>query len=123
MVQFKNDKSLLRGKGEGDVQWVTINGAHIPIKDGENVGQALNNISKTKSRRYLTLPKKEYAELCSAIRTKYADKIPKQRGILYKNHYYVYNYDKSTEKILFIDKLAIIGNEEIIKRMEEKYVK
>ena len=36
----------------------------------------------SKPKKILQLPPQEYAELCSAIRTKYANKIPKDGGIL-----------------------------------------
>lgn len=71
----------------------------------------------------IMLSKQEYAEVCSSIRTRYADRIPKSRGILYGNHYYVFHYEKKNEKLVFVRKLPIGGNEEIIRRMEEKYGK
>ena len=35
------DKSLLNGKGEDDISWITVNGAHIPIRDGEDKAAAI----------------------------------------------------------------------------------
>lgn len=69
--------------------------------------------------KQIELPKQEYAELCSAIRTKLANKIPKSGGMLYKNSYYRYNYNKQKEKIVCIGKIAIEGNEDMIKYLEE----
>ena len=76
-----------------------------------------------KPKKILQLPPQEYAELCSAIRTKYANKIPKDGGILYKNHYYRYNYNEQQEKIVCVFKVTIEGNEDKIKSMEEFYAR
>lgn len=37
MDKIVRNKSIMEGKGENnEVKWVTINGAHIPIKAGES---------------------------------------------------------------------------------------
>lgn len=36
MDELKKDKGIMNGRGESDVDWITVNGAHIPIKDGES---------------------------------------------------------------------------------------
>lgn len=41
MSNFKKDNNLLNGKGEDDVQWITVNGSHIPLKDGESPKEAI----------------------------------------------------------------------------------
>lgn len=41
MSIFKKDYNLLNGKGEDGITWITVNGAHIPIKDGESVEDAI----------------------------------------------------------------------------------
>lgn len=42
MEQFTKDSSLLNGKGEDDgVDWITVKGNHIPIKDGETPKEAI----------------------------------------------------------------------------------
>ncbi len=41
MDNIKADKNLMNGKGEEDVQWITANGAHIPIKEGESKQEAV----------------------------------------------------------------------------------
>lgn len=69
--------------------------------------------------KVVMLPKQEYAELCSAIRTKYANKIPKSGSMLYNNSYYVYNYDKKSELIVCTFKVAINNNEDLICELEE----
>ena len=33
--KMRKDPNLLNGKGEADIEWVTVNGAHIPVVDGE----------------------------------------------------------------------------------------
>lgn len=43
MSQFEKDSNLMNGKGEDDIQWITVNGSHIPLKDGENPKQAIKN--------------------------------------------------------------------------------
>jgi len=42
---------------------------------------------------------KEYGELCHAIRTKHADKIPEVGFILYNDFLYMYNYNWLDERI------------------------
>lgn len=74
-----------------------------------------------KSKKHIELPKKEYAELCGAIRTKFADRIPEAGGILYENSYYRYTYAHSKEQILCREKYEIIGNEERTAVLEEIY--
>jgi len=124
MDEIKKDNNLLNGKGESEpVEWITVNGAHIPLKEGETAAEAIkkNFENKQSSKKYIQLPPGEYAELCSAIRTKHADKIPKHDSILYKNDLYVYNYNKRAEKILCTYKIKIEGNEEIINKIERWY--
>ena len=42
MDKFKKDKSLLNGKGENDdVEWITVKGNHIPLKQGETPQEAI----------------------------------------------------------------------------------
>ena len=60
------------------------------------------------------LPAKEYGELCHAITTRFANKIPAVGNILYKDHYYAYTYDEFTHKIDCIEQIEIVGNEEYI---------
>ncbi len=60
------------------------------------------------------LDKKEYAELCSAVRTEHADKIPKKGKMLYGNYFYMFRYTKSQERIVCTLRIPIEGNEEEI---------
>jgi len=62
----------------------------------------------------MRLSTEEYAELCSAIRTRYGNKIPKRDFFLYSNHFYVYTFDKYLHKIECIEKIEIEGNEDAI---------
>jgi len=57
------------------------------------------------------LDKKEYGELCHAIWTINAGKIPELGYLLYKEHFYVYTYDVEECLINCINKLLIDGNE------------
>lgn len=68
-------------------------------------------------QKILSLPKKEYAELCSAIRTRYADKIPMVGRILNGNHLYLFRYDSHSERIACVYKIPIMGNENIISEL------
>ena len=69
------------------------------------------------------LSTKEYGELCHAIWTRFANKIPKDGFILYKDHFYRYTYDDETQRIYCEFKVLIVGNERLIKGlMEEIYV-
>ena len=62
----------------------------------------------------MVLPPKEYGELCHAIWTINAGKIPELGFLLYKNHFYIYNYDVEKFVIVFEQKVEIDGNEELI---------
>lgn len=50
MGDFEKNKSLMNGKGEDDVQWITVKGNHIPIKDGENPQEAIKNHFANKNK-------------------------------------------------------------------------
>jgi len=41
MDKFSKDHSLLNGRGEDDISWITANGSHIPIKEGETPKEAV----------------------------------------------------------------------------------
>ena len=150
MDKFIKDTNIMNGKGESEeMEWITVNGTHIPIKDGESPKEAIKKHFEEKETKQnqdevkftkdsgtfaeykrlqelgiepkiktITLPKQEYAELCSAIRTKCGNKIKKYDSILYKDCYYKYNYSKRQERIVCIDKIDIIGNEKLIKKLE-----
>lgn len=51
MDKFENDKSLMKGKGEQDIQWITANGAHIPIQEGESKKEAVDNFINDKQKQ------------------------------------------------------------------------
>lgn len=46
MSDFKKDNNLMGGKGEDDIDWITVKGNHIPIKDGESPKEAVENYFK-----------------------------------------------------------------------------
>lgn len=122
MDEIKKDASLYAGKGETDeVEWITVKGTHIPIQEGETPKEALNKKFNTNKKKHIKLPPDEYAGLCSAIRTKYANMIPNNDCMLYKNDLYVYNYNKKSEKILCTFKVKIEGNEEMINKIVRWY--
>lgn len=72
------------------------------------------------NKKHIELPKDEYAGLCSAIRTKNADKIPNSGKMFYKDCYYWYNYNKDNELILCTRKIEIAGNEELIAELDKE---
>ena len=63
------------------------------------------------------LDKESYAKLCSAVRTKYGNKIPKVGNILIGNSYYKFKYSKRYEQILCVFELKIEGNEKLINEL------
>lgn len=69
----------------------------------------------TKKNTIVMLGKNEYAQLCSAIRTKFADKIPQNGNLLLGDKFYRFKYNKSKEQILCVFSIAIEGNEDLIK--------
>lgn len=70
----------------------------------------------------ILLDRKEYGEVCSAINTMHANKIPNEGNILYKNHLYEYTHNKWTHRIEFVGRWEIESNISRIKWiMEEKY--
>ena len=69
---------------------------------------------RQKKKNTVLLEKKEYAELCSAVRTKYADKVPRDGQILYGKYFYCFHYTKSQEQIVCTFRLQIENNEEEI---------
>ena len=89
-----------------------------PRGQPDNAGQFVSRAGTNKQwQRAIMLPKKEYAAFCSAIRTKYADKIPTVGRILNGDHLYLFRYNKSNEKIACTFKVPIVGNENIISEL------
>lgn len=41
MGEFKKNATLLDGRGEKDIDWITVKGNHIPIKKGQTPGEAV----------------------------------------------------------------------------------
>lgn len=125
--KFIKDNSLTAGKGESEeLSWITSNGAHIPIHEGQTKQEAVEDFSeksliKKIKNDIVELPKQEYAEFCSAIRTKYANKIPARGTLLYGNDYYVFTHNRREEKSLCRLKIPILGNEDKIDYLERKY--
>lgn len=136
---------------ESDGVWRTICGRRIFIRKGQSIKEAMlasgkfhsdvdgrvkpvnpnvvtsvekqQEQSKATAKRSqaIKLPKKEYASVCSALRTKYGDKIPKKGGQLYGDYYYEYAYSKRQEKIECTLKIKIDDNKDLIALlMEEK---
>ncbi len=124
MDKFIKEHNITEGKGENEeISWITSNGAHIPIHEGQTKQEAVEDFSeksliKKIKNDIVELPKQEYAEFCSAIRTKYANKIPAKGTLLYGDSYYSFTYNKREEKTLCRFKIPILGNEEKINEWE-----
>ena len=86
-----------------------------------NESKRLKELNITNKAKPIQLPPQEYAELDSAIRTKYGNKIPKIGAALYKDSFYVYNYSKRQEKMVCTFKVQIQGNEDLIKGWLKDY--
>lgn len=41
MEEFKKDNNIMSGKGENDIDWITVKGSHIPLKDGQTSKEAI----------------------------------------------------------------------------------
>ena len=123
MAQFDESKhprakdGKFTGKGNEGNKEYRQNTSYEEITKTQKLDDKLP--SKPKKSRYLELPKKEYAQMCSVIRTLYTNKIPKNSGVLINDTYYQFVYRKNIEQILCINKIKIEGNEEIIKIMEQ----
>ena len=76
-------------------------------------------MTQSKEKGIIQLPKDEYAELCGTINTKFANKIPKSGSVNLSNHFYVFKYSKSTNKIVCVDKFDIEKERDKISRYEE----
>lgn len=72
MSDFKKEDNLMSGKGEDDIDWITVNGNHIPIKDGENPKEAVENHFANKKE---SLDKKHSKEYIGTIDTGLYEKI------------------------------------------------
>lgn len=125
MEKFTREQYPTEGKGEtDDIDWITSNGAHIPIHEGQTKNEAVQEfsakplINKPKSS-IVILPKKEYGQFCGTIVSRYANNIPNKGGISLANHYYRFAYDRESERIVCRAKLPIVGNEDKIKAWEE----
>jgi len=68
------------------------------------------------------LPSEEYSGLDSAIRSRYANKIPDEDVIEYRNHLYRYSHNTDTHEIVCIGKEFIEGKERMLKAFNEKEV-
>lgn len=126
---MENDK--INGK------WVTLkNGRHVFIKEGQTLAGALKESDRQKTEdlkriydsdfggtdghKVVWLEKKEYAEVCSAIRTKFTDNIPAKGSVFYRNHYYLFKYDNNACQIVYYKKIPIVGNEDFINKLEAR---
>ena len=97
-------------------EYERLNGDTAPEESNDN---AAESVGKKISNDAVTLPKQEYAALCSAIRTKYGDKIPSKGDAFYGNRYYRFHYSKENEKIVCVLRMEIVGNEKFITHLRK----
>lgn len=116
-----NDADHPRGQPNNSGQFVEKKGAQKNGYDSRSDIQPLKSRIISESKSHIDLPKKEYAELCSAIRTKFANKIPAKGQMLYGICYYRFNYNKQQAKIVCSYKLPINGNEKLIDDIMEDF--
>ncbi len=72
MEEFKKDNNIMSGKGENDIDWITVKGSHIPLKDGQTPKEAIqqhfeNQTTKKDAVKHLDTPYKK-TELVKKIR-------------------------------------------------------
>lgn len=119
---LKKEKDIKNGKGEDDIDWITINGSHVPIKKGQSEKDIEQIIEDHfENPKYVMLPKSEYKGLCSAIKSKYGNDIPNKGKILYKDFYYCYNFNSQIDRIICTEKVEIDNT--LNKVWERKYDK
>jgi len=78
-------------------------------------------LRRQQGKRIVELPKQEYASLSSAIKTRWGNSIPAIGDILFRNHYYVYNYSKQIDKLVCILRVPILDNEERIIAYQRRF--
>ncbi len=117
-MQFDESKH----KRDSDGKFAKQDGARTSDKEKRTkLERKFNDDLPVKPKnRYVDLPKKEYAQMCSAIRTRYTNKIPQKGGIYMGDYYYRFKYSKKQEHILCKAKLKIEGNEEKINEWDTK---
>lgn len=120
-----------RGQPDNAGQFAPSSGTARSKGDKEKTKEAIRKYSDDPERdiaeyggleskqKIIKLPKNEYAELCSVIRTRYADKIPAVGRILNGNYLYLFRYDSGGERIACTFKIPITGNENIISELME----
>ncbi len=118
-----NDKVVVPIGREKGCTYVHKDGTKEWVPDGERPKYKPNE-QKTKSgsakaNNIVILPPKEYAAVCSAVRTRYANKIPDKGSVFYGNNYYRFTYNKNDEKIEYALSLPIENNEKYINWLED----
>ncbi len=51
MDKFYKDSNLYNGKGEDGINWITVNGTHIPIKEGQSKEQTIKKYFASKHKQ------------------------------------------------------------------------
>lgn len=121
MKNLEKDTNLLNGKGETDkLDWITVKGTHIPVQEGQTPKEAVENRFEKKKEKHIMLGKKEYAEFCSIIRTRYTNKIPDRGRIFGEHFYYEFSYNKKDGRLTCRNKIQIMGNERRISNIERR---
>ncbi len=73
-----------------------------------------DDVPRIVKQKSIFLSKEDYAKLCSIVKTKYTNKIPKTGYVFDDKHFYRFEYNKNMEKIICKGVLQIEGNENLI---------
>lgn len=110
-----NDKVVAAVGKEKGCTYVHKDGSKEWIPDGDTpkhkVDEQDGNAEEARKKDSVFLPPKEYAAVCSAIRTNYGNKIPSKGEVFNGNDYYQFRYTKKDEKIECTLCIPISGHE------------
>lgn len=124
--KFIKSNSITDGKGETEeVTWITSNGTHIPIREGQTKDEAFEKFFKPSLKNegegdIIWLSSGEYKAICSAIKTRYKNNIPKKGEYFGRDYYYIYTCENG-EMILCRFKISIDSNKDEIEYWRKKY--
>ena len=99
----------------------TFKGTPNEIKNLQQLGIDTQTLTNENDDDIIILETNEYAQFCSVIRTRYANKIPRVGSVFLANDYYLYKYKRETEQILCVLKMDIDSNTNVINKLEMWY--
>lgn len=124
MGDFEKNKNLMNGKGEDDVQWITVKGNHIPIKDGENPQEAIKNhfkqdnyVDKNPNNSYTKIsinPRKlcKFKSLIAVLNSKNLDELVQKSKLAF--------FSKGREDLIIKPLLGEIGFSALPQKVDAK---